>query len=526
MNGLAGTGPLVKAAIRRDRVMVTVTLLLLAILVATSDRATRNLYPNGTHIPAGLIGTMRNPAFVALYGSLPQHVSIDAIGISKLLLPSGFGVAILAQVIVRRHTRTEEESGLSELVGAQAVGRQAPLTAALTLATGTVLLGSAAAVIGLCLIGAPVAGAVDFGLCWLVLGLTGAAVAAVAVQVAGTTRGAGQLGLITLGALYLIRMIGDTTAPELSWLSPLGWATKSEPFGANRYWILLPGLVLCALLVLGGYKLLARRDLGAGLIRQRGGRARGRISGNPGLVWRLLRGTVFGWFVAFTVLGVVVGSLTSTLTGSSDTSVQNMLRTLGGGRGSFVDLYLATEISICALIATAAGITVTSHLAAEERARRLDPLLATTVSRSRLLTPYACAALALPAGLILLFTTAIWLADRLTGAGVQLELAQLLRSGAATFPAMWTVVATGVLLFGIRQAWVPLSWAILVLAGTVAQFGGLLFLPTWARAWSPFDHLASFPATELNNTTLALLTAAAGLILTAGIVGFRRRQID
>lgn len=523
MTGFAGTGPLLRVAVRRDRLMVSVTVILLAVLVAGSDRATRNLYPSGTHLPASLLDTMRNPAFVALYGSLPEPASIDAVGVSKTLLPAGLGLAILAQVIVRRHTRADEESGLAELVGAQIVGRHAALTAALLLAVGAVASGAVLAALGLCLVGSPVAGAVCFALCWVVIGCTGAGLAAVCVQIAGSTRGAGQLGLSALAVLYLIRMVGDLAAPALTWSSPIGWATKAEPFGANNYWVLGPGLGVCIVLVLLAYLLRGRRDIGVGLLPQRTGRARGRIAGPAGLTWRLLRGGVAGWLVAFGALGVVVGSLTSTLTGSADAAVQRMLRSLGGGQGSFIELYLATEISVCALIATAAGISVAGHLATEERARRIDPLLATPLSRRRLLAPYLLWALVLPAALMLLFALSVWGADRLTGS--RLALTPLLRSAVATFPAMWTVVAISLCLFAIRAAWMPVSWGVLVLAGTVAQFGGLLSLPGWARSWSPFEHLSAFPADQLNVAALGVYLALALIAGAAAVFGFMQRQI-
>lgn len=526
MNRLAGTGILLKVALRRDKVMVAITVLLVAVLVTASDRATRNLYPHGTAVQAGLLTTMRNSAFVAIYGPLPQAASIDAVGIAKALLPSGLALAVLAQVIVRRHTRAAEESGMAELIGAQVVGRHAALSAALTLAAGAVLAGAALSTVGLCLVGAPVVGALDFGLCLTVMGLTGAGVAAVSVQVAGSARGAGQLGLGALGVLYLMRMIGDTTLPGLSWLSPFGWAEKSAPFADNAWWIVVPGLIAFRLLVGGSFVLLDRRDLGAGLVPPRRGRARGRLRGASGLTWRLLRGSVAWWFVGFGVLGVVVGSLTSTLTSSADSAVQDMLRTLGGGHGSFIDLYLATEISTCAVIATAAGISVTGHLAAEERARRLDQLLSTPLSRRRLLAPYVIGAVLLPAGLMMVFTGTIAAADRLTASGARTDGMALLRSAVVTFPAMWTIVAVSVLLVGARVAWMPASWAILVLAGTVAQFGGLLSLPHWVRTWSPFDHLTAFPAAHVDAATVTTTTAVAVLLTAAGSYLFMRRQID
>ena len=86
---------------------------------------------------------------------------------------SGFGgilVAIMAILLVIRHTRVEEEAGRLELVGSAVVGRRAPLTAALLVGGGaSVVLGFITA---LALIGSklPVGGSFAFGIAWAGLG--------------------------------------------------------------------------------------------------------------------------------------------------------------------------------------------------------------------------------------------------------------------------------------------------------------------------------------------------------------------
>ncbi|GAB3490647.1 hypothetical protein [Flexivirga lutea] len=107
-----------------------------------------------------------------------------------------------------------------------------------------------------------------------------------------------------------------------------------------------------------------------------------------------------------------------------------------------------------------------------------------------------------------------------------MDVIALLRSAVTTFPAMWTIVAVSVFFLGIRVAWMAGGWAVLVLSGTVAQFGGLLSLPAWARTWSPFDHLATFPASHLDVATISATTIVAVLLTTAGSYLFTRRQID
>ena len=70
----------------------------------------------------------------------------------------------MSVLTVVRHTRTEEETGRLELIGATVVGRYAPLTAAL-LAVGLANLAVAVLVaLGLIGVGLPAAGSVALGL--------------------------------------------------------------------------------------------------------------------------------------------------------------------------------------------------------------------------------------------------------------------------------------------------------------------------------------------------------------------------
>ena len=83
--------------------------------------------------------TLANPALVAMYGPI-SSLGIDSIATLKSVLLGGVFLALLAYVVVRRHTRTEEEAGRLELLGAGVVGRRAALTAAVLLGTAAVLL--------------------------------------------------------------------------------------------------------------------------------------------------------------------------------------------------------------------------------------------------------------------------------------------------------------------------------------------------------------------------------------------------
>ncbi|MEO5609441.1 MAG: polyketide antibiotic transporter, partial [Ornithinibacter sp.] len=400
MNSLVGTGELFALAWRRDRILVPVSVLGLVLLAVGSAQATLDLYPTDDAAATGLAGILTNPAVIALYGPLPSQ-SADALAVFKTVMMGAFFVSVLALVVVRRHTRTEEEEGRLELVGAAAVGRWAPLAAAVVLATASVLAASGLAAGGLAALGLDPMGSLAFGVAWATAGLAMVGVAAVAVQVASTTHGAGGLCFGVLGASYVLRAVGDSgsgSAHALGWLSPLGWVGRVEAYGANRLWVLLLGIAVWLVGTGLALVLLQRRDLGAGLIPQRPGPARaGALLSTPtGLVTRLATGTLIGWTVGLVVGGVVIGSLLGSVGElTANSAVSDMLEKLGGSAGTVEDIFLATETAFVSAAVAGAGIALVLRLVAAERSGLGESVLTTPTPRTRWYAAHVGVAIAL-----------------------------------------------------------------------------------------------------------------------------------
>ena len=122
-----------------------------------------------------------------------------------------------------------------------------------------------AVVLAFIAVGLPAAGSV-----WLVVdcvlgGLVFAGVAAITVQVTQYARPANGMAFAVLGVAFLLRAIGDSAAELswLSWLSPIGWAERFQPFAGERWWLLLLPLALLLVLLVAVAALLVRRDQGA-----------------------------------------------------------------------------------------------------------------------------------------------------------------------------------------------------------------------------------------------------------------------
>ena len=222
---------LLRLAARRDRVLVPVSAFGLAAFVALSAKATFELFPDLGAAQASMAPTLSNPALVAMYGPI-SSLGIDSIATFKSVLLGGVFLALLAYVVVRRHTRTEEEAGRLELLGAGVVGRRAALTAAVLLGTAAVLLTVVLTVVWSIAVGLDPAGSVALGVTWLVIGLSWVGVTAVAAQLTSSTRGTAGWSLGALAVAFLVRAVGDTAAARQPGAVPLLDSRRSA--GASR----------------------------------------------------------------------------------------------------------------------------------------------------------------------------------------------------------------------------------------------------------------------------------------------------
>jgi ABC-2 type transport system permease protein len=265
-SSFTGTLRMLRLYLRRDRIVLPLWVLLLSTPLATVYiGGVEKVYPDQA-ARAGFAATiMASPAQRALYGNI-YNDSLGATGIWKAgIFHLLIGVAVILTVI--RHTRAEEETGRAELIGSTAVGRYAGLTAALILAFGASLATGAIGAAALLGTSVPQAGSLAFGAALACSGLVFTAVAAVTAQLSTSARFARAAAFGVLAAAFALRAAGDAGSAVLSWLSPLGWSLQVRPYAGDRWWVLLLHLATTVLLTKLAYRLLAGRDVGAGLIR-------------------------------------------------------------------------------------------------------------------------------------------------------------------------------------------------------------------------------------------------------------------
>jgi ABC-2 type transport system permease protein len=525
---LAGTGTLFRLALRRDHWLLPGWALGFAAMAGFSASATTDLYPDvpGRVEAANVVNA--TPALVALYGRVYDPTSLGALALFKMTAFGAAMIGVLMVVVTVRHSRAEEESNRLELLGAGVVGRDAPLAAALMTAFGGSLLLGLLTALALAAGGLPVDGSVAFGLGWAASGLAFSAVAAVTAQLTSSARTATGLGITTIAAAYALRAIGDMTegGPSVvSWLSPIGWTQQVRAFAGNRWWVLVLPLALCAVLVATAFALRSRRDLGGGLLADRAGPAVGSLSGVWDLAVRLQRGVLVAWVVAFLAFGLVLGSVTSSVSGMvSSETMRKIFEALGGEQG-LISAFLAAELGIFGTIVAAYGIVAVSHLRSEETSGHTEPLLATTTTRTRWATSHF--AVAVGGVVVLLLACGLGIAT-----GYALDIGDLGRTGQilvaalARVPAAWVMAALVLAVYGWAPRLTGAVWGVFVAFVAIGEFGTLWHAPQWLMDLSPFVHSPKLPVTSDGVGPLLALTAVAAGLTALGYVGWRRRDLS
>src|SRR5216683_955580 len=203
MNGLAGTGALIRLILRRDRLLLPLWIVVVGLVPIGVAAAFAKLYPTAESLRAFADHCMSNPAVVAILGPVfaPTLGGLTAWRTSAMGM---LGAGLPSLLIVIRHTRAEEEAGQRELLASTVVGRHAPLSAALIVMLAANLALATFVASGLISLGLPPAGSIALGLSWAAAGWIFAAVASLTAQLSASTSTARNIALGVFGLFFLM----------------------------------------------------------------------------------------------------------------------------------------------------------------------------------------------------------------------------------------------------------------------------------------------------------------------------------
>ncbi|MFE9773685.1 ABC transporter permease [Streptomyces sp. NPDC005931] len=535
--GRTGTFALTRLALRRDRFTLAAWILGLSLFTAgitamsVSGMPTRQDVVQETELMAG------NAAMRML--GLASGASVGGYTLVRGHLTLAVLAALMSAFTVVRHTRQNEETGRADLLGATGVGRYAGLTAGVVVAVGANVVLSALLGLAMILNGQPVAGSLTAGASVGAVGVVFAGVAAIAVQLSSTTRGANGIAVAVLAIAFLLSGVGNmlgrvdgsgvrVVSAWPAWLSPIGWGQQMRPFGGDHWWplALFAGLFTALLAVAGA--LVRRRDVGRGLLPGR----RGRTEAAPGLlspfglVWRLQRGALLAWAVGMLGFGLVLGAIGGEVKDMEGAARDWYARV--GGTGEIVDAYRTSIIGMAGMAAAVYVVQVLLRMRAEETEGRLEPVLATAVSRARWATGHILNAASGAAVLLLLFALGMGLtAGRSLGGGAAGQLGDLTTAALAQLPAILALGGLVVAVVGLLPRWAgAFSWTVVmasVLLGPL--FAPTLKWPQWAQNLSPFTHTPRAPAAAIGASSVIALLVAFTVLAAAGVVASRHRNL-
>ncbi|SDL38763.1 ABC transporter permease [Nonomuraea jiangxiensis] len=527
---MTGVGHLVRLALRRERGIAPWWILLLVAL-ALSLVAYINRAMGTYQLKLEYLDVIRGSAFFqGLGGGVPEpRLETFATWRSGgFLYVAGAFAAVMSVV---RHTRREEDSGRSELVRSAVVGRSAQLTAALLVAAGMSLIGGLVTAVALIGAGLEPVGSLAYGTAIMTAGWVFAGVAAVAAQLVREAHTATVIGLSVLGISYVMRYAGDATGQTwLTYLSPIGWSHLVRPYQDERWWMLLVSALVAAFLSVAAYRLLGRRDLGAGMLSERLGRERApELRGPISLAWRLHRVLLVKWAAGvafFAAVAAGLSPLARDLLARPSIVVDNIVKLLGVHGDETLGAYSWYLILILAYSVALYPVLMTLRLRSEETSGRAEAVQATPVSRLRwagahvLLAGLGTTALMAVAGLVFGTLYALLVGDLAT------DVPRFLAGALSTVPAAWTVGAASVLAYALLpRASAAISWTVWILTAGLGKVAGPLYGVWDGTPLEPFHYIPNPFATASSEVTPALtLLALTAILLGGGLVALRRRD--
>ncbi|MEV0621768.1 polyketide antibiotic transporter [Nonomuraea sp. NPDC050404] len=532
MNPLTGTGHLARLALRRERGIAPWWILLIVALgLAMVAYVDRNM---GTYqLKLAYLDVIRGNAFLRGLGGASVEPRLEVLATWR---SGGFlylASALAAVMSVVRHTRAEEDAGRGELVRSAVVSRPAQLTAAMLVAAGVSLTGglvTAGVLIG---IGLEPAGSLAYGAAIAVAGWVFAGIAAVAAQLARDARTATAIGLSVLAVSYVMRYAGDASGqPWLKSLSPIGWSHLVRPYQHERWWMLGVSILAGAALLAVAYRLLGRRDLGAGLLPERPGRARApELRGPISLAWRLHRGLLAKWAAGvafFAAAGAALSPLARDLLARPSIVVDNIRNTLGMPGNELLGAYSWYLILILAYAIALYPVLMTLRLRAEESSGRAEAVQATPVTRLRwaaghlTVTGLGTAALLAVAGLVFGTLYSVLVGD------LAADLPRFLAGALGAVPAVWCVGAVSMLAYGLLpRASVAISWIVWIMTAVLGQVAGPLYGQWGGSPLEPLHYIPNaFTATPPDAVPVLTLLAVTAVLLGGALLALRRRDFQ
>lgn len=500
---------------------------LFAVVTAMQPIAYRQTYPTLADRAAFAAAYGTNKSVLMFYSRPHDLLSVGGYSAWR----TGGFLCVLAgawgMLAAVRALRTEEDAGRQELVLAGAVSRRGAFAAAMLGILGGVVLLGVAVLTGSVVGGLPVGGSAFLALATVSPALAFAGAGAVVSQVASRARVATALGMVLVGAAFLVRVAGDTTSQHwLVWASPVGWSPQMRAFADPRPWPLLLPVAVGVALGAVALMLSGRRDVGRGMIAARDVHPpRLHLLGSPeGWALRSEAGLLGGWAAGMALYAGVMGLVAASVStaGLSD-DLREQLARFGGLSIATPEGYLSFVFVVFMLVVCLFACAQMAGVRHEEAEGRAETILALPVGRVRYLAGRIVLAAVAGAVLALLCGLLAWAGAATQHAAVGLP--GMLAAGANCVPVALLFLGVAALaVAALPRGGVALAYTTVAVTFVWQLFGELLGAPDWALDLSPFAHVAFVPTQAFHAGAAAVMVLVGVAAAIAALAVFRRRD--
>jgi ABC-2 type transport system permease protein len=165
------------------------------------------------------------------------------------------------------------------------------------------------------------------------------------------------------------------------------------------------------------------------------------------------------------------------------------------------------------------------RLRSEETGERAEPVLAASVGRLRWAASHLILAFLGSAVVLFAGGLAMSVGYAITAGGLGGRVGPLVGAALAQLPAVWTLAAVAMLLFGAVPKASVAAWTAVGGCLAIGWLGPALKFPQAVMDLSPFTHLPKLPGGDLSGAPFLWLLALTAGLTAAGLAGLRRRDL-
>jgi len=279
--------------------------------------------------------------------------------------------------------------------------------------------------------------------------------------------------------------------------------------------------------VIFAFALEGGRDMGAGYIPEREGRATAKKSllSVPGLFMKLNKGVVISWMIAFVLMGAAYGSIygdMQTFLGSNE--LMSQMFTISGI--SIEKAFTGTIMMVMIFLVSILPIAIVNKLFSQEVRMHLSQLYATKVTRTKLYwVSIIIAIIAGIVGILLASGSLGGTAISAMGDESSMNMGDFIAAGYNFLPSVLFFIGLAALAVGWAPKLGKIIYVYLGYSFALNYFSGILTLPDWfiktaAQSWIP-----RMPVDKFDAETFIIMIVISFTLMILGFIGYLKRDM-